>query len=315
MELVAAGLAGLAAIQHEGPLQKPLPPYEYSSHRQNISTPDTLALGVKSPPDLREIATLLLRATTAIQYMLPGYTYAPKDNEAFLSLEAGFAELTRIYDFVTGILWLGESEVFGKDVQHELEKQESEAAKLVKQISHITKPSKWSRWPRSKNRMVQAMGSKLDVMRGSLGFIAKLDRQVKTVTRTRTEVKVVNTTSLLRNSTLKRSNSFESTADQLDTCTDSRNVNLATMDLSSSLVRWSRPQAIEGPQFKQSQNSSSGQAYEAHIARHLEYRRTRTPGTCNWLLETEEYKKWRSSPTASNLWIHGAAGIGKSTLM
>jgi hypothetical protein len=247
--------------------------------------------------------------------MLPEYKHAPKDDKSFLGLETEFKELKRIYLYVMGILWSEHIGISGKDVQHELEKQESEAAKLVERISNITKPSKWSRWPRSKNRMVQAMGSNLDVMHGSLGVIAKLDRQVKTLTRTRTEVKVVNTTSLLRNSTLKRSNSFESTADQLDTCTDSRNVNLATMDLSSSLVRLSRPQAVEGPQFKQPENSSSGQAYEAHIARHLEYRRARAPGTCNWLLETEEYKKWRSSPTASNLWIHGAAGIGKSTLM
>lgn len=36
--------------------------------------------------------------------------------------------------------------------------------------------------------------------------------------------------------------------------------------------------------------------------------------TCEWILELEEYKSWKSKPRGL-LWIKGKPGAGKSTLM
>jgi len=41
----------------------------------------------------------------------------------------------------------------------------------------------------------------------------------------------------------------------------------------------------------------------------------REPGTCQWILKDEEYKKWRRSDDSSMIWISGAGGYGKSILM
>lgn len=45
------------------------------------------------------------------------------------------------------------------------------------------------------------------------------------------------------------------------------------------------------------------------------HRSRREQGTCNWIFELEEYKKWRSSMESSLLWVSGVGGLGKSILM
>ncbi|OJI99253.1 hypothetical protein ASPVEDRAFT_507560 [Aspergillus versicolor CBS 583.65] len=50
--------------------------------------------------------------------------------------------------------------------------------------------------------------------------------------------------------------------------------------------------------------------YESYKARNP----TGAPGTCEWLLESEQYEKWRPAPTSSFLWLTTDAGSGKSVL-
>jgi hypothetical protein len=40
-----------------------------------------------------------------------------------------------------------------------------------------------------------------------------------------------------------------------------------------------------------------------------------TPGTCKWLTDSPEYKKWRSYPTSRILWLSGGPGKGKTMLL
>ncbi|EHK17750.1 ankyrin repeat protein, partial [Trichoderma virens Gv29-8] len=47
---------------------------------------------------------------------------------------------------------------------------------------------------------------------------------------------------------------------------------------------------------------------------HLEKRETRTPGTCEWLLQDPRFLKWEETSYSSILWLHGITGAGKSYL-
>ncbi|UKZ47093.1 hypothetical protein TrVGV298_001307 [Trichoderma virens] len=63
--------------------------------------------------------------------------------------------------------------------------------------------------------------------------------------------------------------------------------------------------------IQQSDNSPQALAKNNHN----NIRKLRTPGTCEWLLKKPDFKTFINSETDSILWIHGAAGCGKSTLM
>jgi hypothetical protein len=54
---------------------------------------------------------------------------------------------------------------------------------------------------------------------------------------------------------------------------------------------------------------------QSYIQRHHAIRCARAEGTGGWLLEQEEYRRWRDDVSSSNgLWCHGIQGSGKTVL-
>lgn len=50
-------------------------------------------------------------------------------------------------------------------------------------------------------------------------------------------------------------------------------------------------------------------------ARHSWYSKARLENTCRWFTESEEFATWLASDDPAFLWVQGAAGCGKSTVM
>ncbi|KAF9631105.1 putative ankyrin repeat protein [Lasiodiplodia theobromae] len=51
------------------------------------------------------------------------------------------------------------------------------------------------------------------------------------------------------------------------------------------------------------------------LSSYTKYKNSRTDTTCQWLLNSEQYKQWADKRNSSALWIHGQVGCGKSTLV
>lgn len=55
---------------------------------------------------------------------------------------------------------------------------------------------------------------------------------------------------------------------------------------------------------------------QTYTQRHHSIESSRADGTGGWLLEQEEYTRWRDDVSSSNsLWCHGIQGVGKTVLM
>ncbi|KAJ5512855.1 hypothetical protein N7463_002407 [Penicillium fimorum] len=47
---------------------------------------------------------------------------------------------------------------------------------------------------------------------------------------------------------------------------------------------------------------------------HISVKDSRTPGTCEWLLQTDKFREWMTINSSAVLWLHGTIGAGKTFL-